>query len=114
MAHEVEQRLDQAIELLRADGWTQRNFYNRDGQRCMAGAIANHRLVRHTELDRMGVIVCDDNDAVRWAQRTLTEVLIEVYGTPDIVEANDHIMTRADEAIGALEKARARASELGI
>lgn len=102
----VEHVLDSAVTQLREHGWTRGRFLDyATGSMCMAGAICS---VRH---DLRGTWLTDPIDAK--ALDYLGRALLVEYGNDNVADVNDLVMTCPEQAIAALEKARALAAEEG-
>lgn len=113
MTRNVEQQLDNAYQYMARNGWYQGDFRNEHGQVCLLGALAYGNayedLVYHNE-DIDSVL----GSFVWQASECLSDILFERYGIAAVAKVNDDVVTSEAEALGLLEKARARAAEQGI
>lgn len=98
MSAQIAADLRAAAEVLRRDGWTQGDLVDKDGCRCVLGAIDRAAWER---LDERSV----DDDLVQ----EMWTAVAKIIGTNAIVKWNDDPGRTADEVIAALEAAAAAA-----
>jgi len=108
----VEQELDNAYQRMRTTGWWQGEYLSERGQVCLLGSII------YGNVGNLDDLVDDEDDVLAeypGAQDVLLRTVLDRYPEAScIATANDNFIENEDEALELLEKARARAAELGI